>query len=155
MKEPANTLIQVLIAKCLVESVLVGAVAVSFFALAFPPSFRGWGEATPQSIAGWVVNDSAPWERVEVQLFIDNAFIGNVIADKSRPDVVAAGWAKDEWHGFEFPLPVIPQGDHEARAYAVHVLVGDNKRTLQIIGDPIRFRRNPDGSLVDLKLRAN
>ena len=100
MKEPANTLVRVLIVKSVAETILVAAIAVLFFLVAFPPFFRGWGEATSHSIAGWVVNDSAPWERVEVQLFIDDVFVGNAIANKPRHDVVAAGWAKDEWHGF-------------------------------------------------------
>jgi len=142
-----------LIVKSVAETILVAAIAVLFFLVAFPPFFRGWGEATSHSIAGWVVNDSAPWERVEVQLFIDDVFVGNAIANKPRHDVVAAGWAKDEWHGFEFS-PVIAQGDHEARAYAAHVFFGGNKRTLQLIGDPIKFRRNADGTLVDLNKRA-
>jgi len=28
------------------------------------------------TIAGWAVNDAKPWDRVEVQLFVDGKFIG-------------------------------------------------------------------------------
>jgi len=153
MKEAANTLVRILIAKSVAETLLVGVIAVLFFLEAFPPFFHGWGEATPRSIAGWVVNDAAPWDRVEVQIFIDETFMGNSLADRSRPDVVAAGWARDQWHGFEFPSPAVEPGEHEARVYAVHAGIEGTKRTLQLIGDPIRFRRNADGTLVDLNSR--
>ena len=140
MKQPANRLVNILIGKSIAETVLVGAIAVFFFAHAFPPFFHGWGEATAHSIAGWVVDDAAPSERVEVQLFIDDVFIATGLANRARPDVRAAKWAKDEWHGYEFPLPTIAPGDHEARVYAVHTSSGGLRRTLQLVGDPIRFR---------------
>lgn len=151
MKQPANRLVNILIGKSIAETVLVGAIAVFFFAQAFPPFFHGWGEATAHSIAGWVVDDAAPGERVEVQLFIDDVFIANGLANRARPDVMADKWAKDEWHGYEFPLPTIAAGDHEARVYAVHTSSGGLRRTLQLVGDPIRFRRNQDGTLTWLK----
>ncbi len=151
MKQPANRLVNILIGKSIAETVLVGAMAVFFFAQAFPPFFHGWGEATDHSIAGWVVDDAAPGERVEVQLFIDDVFIANGLANRARPDVMAAKWAKDEWHGYEFLLPTIASGDHEARVYALHTSSGGLRRTLQLVGDPIRFRRNQDGTLTWLK----
>ena len=144
-------LVNVLLAKSIAETVLVGAIAVAFFIDAFPPFFRGWGEATPRSIAGWIINERAPWERVEVQLFIDNGFIATSFAQRSRPDVVASGWARDEWHGFEFDVPTLTPGEHEARVYAVHVSGGGVRKSLQLVGDPIRFRQNEDGTLTDLK----
>jgi hypothetical protein len=150
MKQPGHRLVNVLLFKSLAESVLVGTVAVLFFLDAFPPFFRGWGEATPRSIAGWVVNHGAPWERVEVQLFIDNAFVATALAHQSRPDVAAAGWARDEWHGFEFEVPTLRPGEHQARVYALHVSGEGVRRSLQLIGDPIRFRQNEDGTLTDL-----
>lgn len=154
MKHPENRLVNVLLAKSLAESVLVGAITVVFFIDVFPPFFRGWGEATPKSIAGWVVNNDAPWERVEVQLFIDETFVANAVAHRSRPDVVAAGWAQDEWHGFEFEVYNVPPGEHEARVYALHSSGGGVRNTLQLLGDPIRFRKTADGTLTDLSKSA-
>jgi hypothetical protein len=135
-------LVKVLIAKSSIETVLIGAVAIIFFVTSFPPFFRGWGEATPHSIAGWVVDDAKPWHRVEIQLFIDDSFAATGVANLPRPDVFAAGWSKDEWHGYEFQLPRLAPGAHEARVYAVHVSGGGNRRTLQLVGDPIRFWTN-------------
>jgi len=146
-KHSARTLVNFLLAKSVLEALLVGALAVIFFIQAFPPVFRGWGEATVTSIAGWVVNVDEPWQRVEVQLFIDNVFIASSKADQSRPDLVAAGWASDEWHGYEFRVPPLSSGEHEARVYALHSSRSKTLGTLQLVGDPIRFRQNPDGRL--------
>jgi hypothetical protein len=144
-------LVNILIGKSIIETALVGAVAVFFFIQAFPPYFHGWGEATSHSIAGWAVNNASPGERVEVQLFIDNEFVATQKASLPRPDVLAAGWSKDQWHGFEFEPPPLAPGDHIAQVYVVHTSADGVRRTLQLLGDPISFRRNPDGTLTDLK----
>ena len=139
MKNPRSQLIHVLIAKSILETLLVGTIAVVVFLKVFPPTFHGWGEYVTEthSIAGWAVNDAAPWDRVEVQFFIDGKLYSSQVAQLSRPDVAAAGWARDEWHGYNFPIPVLENGNHEARVYAVH-RSGD-RLTLQLLGDPISF----------------
>lgn len=139
MKNPRSRLTNLLIGKSILETILLGMFAVVVYSRAFPPTFHGWGEAVVESrsIAGWAVNDAAPWERVEVQLFIDGERRGIQLAQLSRPDVVAAGWSKDEWHGYNFVLDQLPPGTHEARVYALH-RDGD-RMTLQLLGDPIRF----------------
>ena len=42
-----NKLVNVLIAKSILETILVGAIAVGVYMNAFPPTFHGWGEAVP------------------------------------------------------------------------------------------------------------
>jgi hypothetical protein len=96
------------------------------------------------------VNNAAPWDRVQVQLFIDGKFIGTDAARLPRPDVLAAGWSSDEWHGYSFGLSRLPEGLHEARVYALHGSGGGARYTLQLLGDPIRFVVNADGSLTDV-----
>lgn len=147
-------LFHILIAKSIAETLFVSALAVAVFFNAFPPYFHGWGEATPQAIAGWAVNNAAPWDRVEVQLFIDDRFVGTEVANLSRPDVVQAGWSKDEWHGYAFSLPPLPVGVHEARVYAIHESGGGIRRTLQLLGYPIRFSVDEKGELKDLVKRS-
>jgi len=139
MKNPRSQLVHVLIGKSILESLLVGTIAVVVFLNVFPPTFKGWGEHVidTHSIAGWAVNDAAPWDRVEVQLFIDGKLYSSQVAQLSRPDVAAAGWARDEWHGYNFPITMLENGDHEARVYALH-RSGD-RLTLQLLGDPIPF----------------
>lgn len=140
MNNPRSQLANLLIGKSILETIFVATLAIAVFLNVFPPGFKGWGEAVveTQSIAGWAVNDAEPWERVEVQLFIDGKLYGSQLAQLSRPDVSAAGWAKDEWHGYNFEIRDLEPGDHEARVYALH-RSGD-RYTLQLLGDPVRFK---------------
>ena len=140
-------LVKVLIAKSVVDTLLVGTIAVAVYLNAFPPVFHGWGEAVAESrsIAGWVVSDADPWRRVEVQLFVDGKLVGTQVAQLPRPDVAAAGWSKDEWHGYNFAVPELPPGSHEARVYAQHASDHGGRYTLQMLGDAIRFEVTADG----------
>jgi len=140
-------LVNLLIAKSILETILVGTIAVVVYLNAFPPTFHGWGEAVAgtKSISGWVVSDADPWRRVEVQVFVDGKLIGTQVAHVSRPDVVAAGWSKDEWHGYSFPVDGLASGSHEARVYALHASGAGTRYTLQMLGDPIRFKVKGDG----------
>ena len=139
MKQLRTQLVNVIIGKSIVETIFVGVLAVAVYVNAFPPTFHGWGEwrGETRSIAGWAVNNASPWERVEVQLFIDGTFRSTQLAQLSRPDVATAGWAKDEWHGYKFMLADLAPGTHEARVYALHH--SKDQMTLQLLGDPIRF----------------
>ena len=148
MKKPSAKVVNLLIAKSILETVLVGTIAVAVYLSAFPPTFHGWGEAVAEArtIAGWVVSDADPWRRVEVQLFVDGKFVGTQVAHVARPDVIAAGWSRDEWHGYSFVVPDLSPGPHEARVYALHASEEGARYTLQLLGDPIRFEVNGDGS---------
>ncbi len=141
-------LVNLLIGKSIAETVLVGAIAVIAYLNAFPPTFYGWGEAVVESkeIAGWAVNGADPRTPVEVQLFVDGKLEHTQTAHLSRPDVVAAGWSKTELCGYSFALPSLPAGVHEARVYALHESGDAARYTLQLLGDPIRFVVNADGS---------
>ena len=148
-------LFRILIGKSIAETTFVALLAVGFFFTAFPPYFHGFGEATADTISGWAVNSRAPWDRVEVQLFIDDQFVASAAANLSRPDVQEAGWARDEWHGFSFPVSKLSLGEHEASVYAVHESGGGMRRTLQLLGYPIRFSVDERGKLTDLVERGN
>jgi hypothetical protein len=143
-----NKLVNLLIVKSILYTVQVATIAVVVYLNAFPPTFHGWGESVVQEkrIAGWAVNDADPWARVEVQLFIDGNFAGTQVAQLSRPDVAAAGWSKDEWHGYSFPVSDLNTGMHEARVYAVHSSGDGARYTLQLLGDPIKFDVSEDGT---------
>jgi hypothetical protein len=141
-------LVNLLIAKSILDTILVGTIALVFHVRAFPPSYRGWGEAVAetQTIAGWAVNNAVPWERVEVYLFIDGRFWKKDPALHARPDVMAAGWAQDEYHGYAFTTPKMDAGIHEARVYALHSSGEGASYTLIMLGNPIRFEVKIDGS---------
>ena len=136
-----TTFVQLLIGKSLCEALVVTAVAAGLFLATTNPALRGWlDHADNQTISGWAVDDSRPDRRVEVQLFIDDNFIEQRIADESRPDVHQAKRAGDDWHGFIFNTPKLSAGEHEAKVYVLHRGASSSRRTLQIIGNPIRFR---------------
>ncbi len=144
----AKKLVTLLLAKSIIETIFVGALAVVVYTKLFPPTFHGWGEAVVESrsISGWAVDNADPWRRVEVQLFVDGKLVGTQVAQLSRPDVVAAGWAKDEWHGYSFIMNGLGVGTHEARVYALHKQ--GNRYTLQMLGDAITFEVAESGSWI-------
>ena len=139
MPKTNRKLVHVLIGKSIIETLLIGALAVGTFMTVFPPHFHGWAEVSEKAIAGWAVNNAAPYQRVPVQLFINGEFVAAAVADRARPDVSAAGWARDEWHGYKFTLPSLPPGEHEARIYAVHESGAGKRKSLQLLGDPLTF----------------
>lgn len=151
MSAPSSKLVHALIGKSVIETLLVGALAVYSFMTVIPPYFHGWAEVTPAGIAGWAVNNASPFDRVQLQLFIDGRLVANAAADLSRPDVVASGWAKDEWHGFHFVLKDQVAGPHEARVYALHDSGHGRRKSLQLLGDPINFIVDDTGRLTALK----
>jgi hypothetical protein len=150
MKTPSARLAHILIGKSIVETLLVGALAVFTFITVFPPYFHGWGELTATGVSGWAVNNASPWERVEVQLFVDGKFVASAIADQPRPDVVAAGWAKDQWHGYNFRLPRQSPRYHEARVYVLHDSGSGKRKSLQLVGQPISFFVDEDGTMANV-----
>ena len=140
---------QTLLALLIGATVLTGALAVGARSVFFPPRFRGFGEVTAGGrVAGWVVDERAVASRpVEVQLYIDGAFAAAAAADLPRPDVVAAGQARDERCGYSFALPTLDAGEHEARVYAAHATGGGVYRTLQQTGAALRFVVGEDGRI--------
>lgn len=135
-----SRLAQLIVVKAIIETLLVATLALWFYFTAFPPYYRGWAEASAHSVSGWAVNEAAPWERVEVYLYVDGRLIASREASLSRPDVFLAGRARDEWHGYVFELPTLESGEHEARIYAMHESGNGRRRTLQLLGNPVRFR---------------
>ncbi|HEX8176331.1 MAG TPA: hypothetical protein VF543_14540 [Pyrinomonadaceae bacterium] len=138
-------LAQLLIAKSVIEALFVGVVAVGFYYTAFSPHFRGWSDvADAKVVSGWAINEAAPGSAVEVQVYIDGRFAGDGLANLPRPDVFKAGRSTTELCGFRLVTPPLAAGEHEARVYAVHPSDGGSRRTLQLIGVPLRFRIAPE-----------
>ncbi len=147
-RAPLSRLSHALIAKSLVEVLFVVALAVYFSYTSFNPYFRGSVDAADaRTVAGWVVNEAAPDERVEVHLYLDGHFVGRRRADAPRPDVYEAGRSRDAQHGFVFTLPPLPPNrTYEARVYAMHETGDQMRRTLQEFGEVKRFKVPPEGS---------
>ncbi|HYX29229.1 MAG TPA: hypothetical protein VE863_11735 [Pyrinomonadaceae bacterium] len=133
-------LIHLLILKSMAEALLVTAIAVGFYFATTNPNLRGvLDKADASSVTGWAVDESNSATHVEIQLFIDDVFVADGMANQYRPDVHNAKRADDDWHGFIFHTPQLIAGDHQARVYAVHVNGGRSRRTLQLIGKPYKF----------------
>lgn len=137
----AKKLVHLLIAKSILDTIFVGTLAVVVYTKLFPPTFHGWGEAVVEekAIYGWVVNNARPDDRVEVEVYVDGRYSGRDLAGGPRPDVFAAGWSKDPFHGYAVWVSKLPPGKHEARVYALHRSDDGRRFTLQLIGDPIQF----------------
>jgi hypothetical protein len=136
-----SKLVHLLISKSMAEALLVTAIAVGFYFATTNRHLRGvLDRADSQTVTGWVVDESRPATRVEVQLFIDDTFIADAAADQYRPDVREAKRAEDDWHGFVVQTPALRAGEHEARVYALYASGAGSRRTLQLIGNPFRFR---------------
>ena len=133
-------LVHLLLAKSLLEALVVSAIAVGFYFATTNPQLRGVvDKADSEVVTGWAVNESQPAERIDLQLFIDDQFVAHDNADQYRPDVHESRRAADDWHGFLFKTPKLSRGAHEARVYAVHRSGGGARLTLQLIGKPYRF----------------
>src|ERR1051325_5118934 len=147
MNSASLKLTNVLIGKAIFEILLVGVIAVGSYITVFRPTFHGWGAAVSETkaVAGWAVNTHDPWNRVKGQLVIDDKFFATQLAQLSRPDVKAAGWAKDDWHGYSFQLAKLNAGRYEARVYALHGSGNAERYTLQLLGDPIIVEVGPNG----------
>ncbi|HEX5707040.1 MAG TPA: hypothetical protein VFX96_07080 [Pyrinomonadaceae bacterium] len=131
-------------------SLAVVVASVALYTALFPPHFRGWGEVVSdrRAVAGWVVNARDDAVRVEVRLYVDGRFAGASVADLPRADVVRAGRATDERCGYDFKLPSLPPGEHEARVYAAHATPVGAYRTLVLTGTPLRFRVDEAGNVL-------
>jgi hypothetical protein len=133
-------LIRILIAKSILDVLVLGAFSLAFYYSAFNPHIRGsLDEAGPEWIRGWVLDLSKRDSRPEVQLYIDGRFAESRVADFPHPNLVAMGLAPDEKHGFFFYTPPLEPGPHEARVYAAHKSGDGERRTLQQLGTALNF----------------
>jgi hypothetical protein len=132
-----------LVAKSVAEALFVVALFAAFSYTHFHPGFRGAVDvADARAVEGWAVDEAEPGRRVEVQLFIDGQFVAQRRAELPRPDVLAAGRAAGAEHGFRFDTPPLAarEAEYEARVYALHTAAGGGRRTLNQIGQALRFR---------------
>jgi hypothetical protein len=141
-----SLLVHLLIAKSVIEALFVSGIAVGFFWTTFPPAFRGWGEVTPHTVEGWAIDRNNKSAHVDVQLFIDDRFVATAVADRSRADIVAAGFAPDPQHGYSFAIPSLNAGEHVAIVYVVRAGGNQARKSLQLVGKPMRFVTDAEGS---------
>jgi hypothetical protein len=133
-------LVRLLVAKAVVDLLFVCALAAGVHHAAFRPTFRGALEsADAAGVRGWVVDESGPGRRVEVQLYLDGRLAAATVADRPLAEGTAASEAGDGRQAFVFELRPPPPGEHEARVYALNTSADGRRRTLQQIGNATVF----------------
>lgn len=65
-------------------------------------------------LKGWIMDENAPSESIEINVFVDEKSIGTAAANIFRPDVLAAGFGNGK-HGFLVPIPNEFYNDTEHR----------------------------------------
>lgn len=142
--------VRFLIVKSVIEMLLIAGLALAFYFTNFNPHFRGRLDppskpfVNSSGVSGWVIDEAAQQRSVEVQLYVDDRFVGSHIADQYRPDVATAGGGMhaanaQHHHGFSFNIPSLAAGEHQACVYAVHKGKSETRRTLHLIDHPWRF----------------
>ena len=129
---------RVLILKATAEALFVLTLALLFYQHNISASFSG--EVFPfdgRAVKGWVVNESDNAAQVEVQLFLDGKFAASSLAGHT-PQVEGGATDSASRKHFTFEIRDVEEGEHEARVYAVKD-GGEGKRTLKIVGEPLRF----------------
>jgi len=136
-------LVYFLIGKAVLEALFVAALVVGFYVTTFHTNLSGWSELNEGHIAGWVFDASAPSAALDVQLYVDDLFIADHLANVARlgssiPQQ-ASDASSDASHGFQFDIPTLGAGEHIAEVYVVRESGGGGRRVLQLIGKPLRF----------------
>jgi hypothetical protein len=137
-----SRLIKAIVAKSLIEIILVCVVATFAAFSTFNPRLRGAIEvANQRRVAGWVVAPEAPEVVIEVQLFVDEKLLASKLANEKRSKLVRFGVASNPNHGFSFDLTrtKLAPGRHTAQVYALRRAAGANMILSPIAKEPWVF----------------
>lgn len=137
-----SRLLKAIVAKSLIEIILVCVVATFVAFSTFNPRLRGAIEVADQTrVAGWVVAPEAPEVVIEVQLFVDEKLLASRLADEKRSNLVRFGVSPNPNHGFTFDLTraKLAPGRHTAQVYALRQASGANKTLSPIAKEPWVF----------------
>ncbi len=139
MSGPARPrLIRLLLLKSFGEFILVAALATLLLVDLRAPAEGEVEVIDGQTVKGWIKGTGHD-DEVEVQLFIDGRFASSVTArrDESWTDTPHA--TADGRLNFALQLNHLSEGEHEARAYMLTGSQGGIRRTLTLLGQPVRF----------------
>ncbi|NHO31812.1 Hint domain-containing protein [Acetobacter fallax] len=101
--------------------------------------FHGWLDfASRNRLNGWAWNEDRPWERMQVDVFVDGHYITTICATSQRPDLASAGIGNG-WAAFELTFgtlldPATPHVIEVRHAGTDHHLHGSPKH-LSVAGD--------------------
>jgi hypothetical protein len=137
-----SRLLKAIVAKSLIEIILVCAVATFTAFSSFSPRLRGAIDvANQRRVAGWVLAPEAPDVAIEVQLFVDDKILASQLANEQRNNLVRYGLSPNPYHGFYFDLNQfnLAPGRHTAQVYALRSASGANKILSPIAKQPWVF----------------
>jgi len=136
----ASRIVNGVLLKTFVEIVVVCAL-VGFAAYRnLHPRVRGAVDvASADRVAGWAFDPDSANDRLEVHLYIDDAFVATQTASFERSDLIAQRAANDPNHGFNFSSLEISTGEHNAQVYAVRKSFRGERLLLPLAPQPIRF----------------
>jgi hypothetical protein len=137
-----SRLLKAIVAKFVIEIILVCVVATLGAFSTFNPPLRGAIERADQKrVAGWILAPEAPEMVIEVQLFIDEKLVDSKPADEKLMGLVHYGVSSNPNHGFNFDLTrtKLEPGSHTAQVYALRHVAGANKTLTPIANQPRVF----------------
>lgn len=131
-------LTRLLLAKAALDFVIVVWLAASFASATLTPIEAGRIEKIDGEVRGRFTA-KAQHRDADVQLFIDEVFVTSTRVRCEAEDVKADARAASPCE-FSFALPPLAAGDHEAAVYVAGADAGEARRSLRIVGEPVRFR---------------
>jgi hypothetical protein len=137
-----SRLLKAILAKSIIEIILVCAVATFAAFSTSSPRLRGDIDiASQRRVYGWVLAPEAPNVVIEVQLFIGEKPVASQFADEQRNDLLRRGLTSNPNHGFSFDLTRtrLAPGRHTAQVYALRSGYGANKTLSPIAQKPWVF----------------
>lgn len=138
----ASRLLKAVSIKMLIEIIFVCIVVSLAASRTFHPFLRGALDMVNSArVAGWASDPTSLDEPLEVQLFVDGAFVAATRAVEVRHDLVAAGATTGPEHGFSFALKAanLAPGLHFAQVYAVRPSIGSSLTLIPISKQPVKF----------------
>lgn len=131
-------LVKLIAAKLALDLLFVCGLALYTHGVTFERGFDGALEHVDgHGARGWAADLERPGEPVEVQLFLNGAFVASAMASEPRPDDASNVSRVNVRRSFVFEFQ--RSGEYEARVYAVRSGRGGARRTLQQIGEPKHF----------------
>src|SRR5262249_1563261 len=125
-----SRLLKAIVAKSVIEIILVCVVATFTAFSSFSPRLRGDIDvANQRRVAGWVLAPEAPDVAIEVQLFVGEKLLASQLANEQRNNLVRYGLSPNPYHGFYFDLNRfnLAPGRYTVQVYALREAQGSNK----------------------------
>ena len=82
------------------------------------------------ALTGWTLDPSVPTTPIAVHVYVDGAYAGQFLADRTRADVASSHPGTGKAHGFSSVVPVSTPGRHQVCAYGINQGAGTSNTPL-------------------------